>query len=192
MGDIMGIVLTSGDQSKNTVESAYWFSDCNGATGGGGWEPGLNQAEFYKKYQYNNLFALLSQFAKDYAPESGDYAYIYRDFEAIKRISNEDTQLTQMINLRQRIAEQCNNNNNPKCASIKEFLDVYKKCMEIIDSEWNSYDGDLEKARMEAHNARAGSAFAEEKCFSRLSCKRFRNNHKDRTALLIFDDKKAL
>jgi len=155
-GGFMGATFISQNEAENTIESAYWFSRCTGVTADGGWAPGLSREDFDAVYRYTLLRGLLSAIAANRF--SGDYAYISTDFEVIKRISDDATAVGQMINLRQRIIDQCNNSNSPQCAIIRELLDVYGRCVEMIDSEWKTYNEDLEKARAEARSARANAA----------------------------------
>ncbi|MDR0305103.1 MAG: TonB family protein [Chitinispirillales bacterium] len=93
----------------------------------------LNRQQFEWEYKNSALSKLLGDL-------SDDYIDINRDFAAIRRLSNEQTQMTQMEQLKQKLANNCANSNSPQCAEIKEKIADYNKCMAKISSEWESYN----------------------------------------------------
>jgi len=104
--------------------------------------------EFYNKWLL--LGTSLDMIAKNYL-QGGIYYEVYKDFSAINRIMDENTQLTQMENLRQRIENKCRNNNSPQCADVNQYFTAYRFFVANLETAWNEYK---EQQRVQAEQQR--------------------------------------
>jgi TonB family protein len=110
-------------------------------------ETNLNRQEFEFHYKFYVLKNLLDRL--------GRYEEVEKDMDAIDRISNEQTKMAQMVQLRQKLINLCGNSNSPQCAEVKERLADYDKCMAKLASEWESYIQGAKKIQAEAERIAA-------------------------------------
>jgi hypothetical protein len=115
----------------------------------------LSRQRFEWEYKFKALEILLNRLEH--------YKEVVNDYEAIKRISNENTKMAQMEQLRQKLINLCGNSSSPQCAEVKEALDRYRQCMAKIGSEWDSYnDPDPESTVMKREAKKQAEEQAEE------------------------------
>jgi hypothetical protein len=102
----------------------------------------LTRQQFDKYYKFDLLHITLYLIAYDgiFSP-SIKYKDVAQNFDAIQRIYNKNTQMTEMEKELNRITNLCRNGNTPQCVDANQWLNEYRKGIAAtkMDSEWSKY-----------------------------------------------------